>query len=328
LSSMCRLLGRRANASSCLAFVCNVSRQAYRSRCMPPRLLQKHGLAFGSSPGVGGVRVLTPLSRPCTVTGTVSLCKGVWGVYLTLIRIIHTSNRFDRVSLQFRYIAMGVFMSDMSVQVTGVYERLVAEGEISQEEARALVALDVDLEELEGSLPVYLELPEPLGLFKGDARYQAGLPVGFLYYRDDQAADGSVEGDGLSSPWERDEILEMMHHSIHHPDPKQAALLPLAFNVGCMMGFLSALAVQQQEDAQVGLVLLNMMVSPLLVSSSVQMLQSGREASSTHGDAGVPRCAAPGCNNPLNASRTGRPSRFCSGACRVRAYRAKSATEL
>lgn len=219
-------------------------------------------------------------------------------------------------------------MSDMSVQVTGVYDQMVAWGEISQEDAGVLVALDSDLEALEQSLPAYLELPEQLGLFKGDARYKAGLPVGFLYYHDDQVACERVGDGAFPSSWERDEILAMIHGSIHLSDLKSAALLPLSFNVGCVMGFLSALAIHQQEDVEAGLVTLNMMVSPLLVSSSVQMLSSGRGASPPLGDRHVPRCAAFGCDNPLNASRTGRPSRFCSGACRVRAHRAKPCNEI
>ena len=32
-------------------------------------------------------------------------------------------------------------------------------------------------------------------------------------------------------------------------------------------------------------------------------------------------CAGPGCRNPLPAPGRGRPSRYCSTACRVRAYR-------
>lgn len=34
-------------------------------------------------------------------------------------------------------------------------------------------------------------------------------------------------------------------------------------------------------------------------------------------------CAAPGCANPLPERSTGRPARFCSPACRSRAYRSR-----
>ncbi len=33
------------------------------------------------------------------------------------------------------------------------------------------------------------------------------------------------------------------------------------------------------------------------------------------------RCAAPGCDQPINPAPTGRPARFCSDACRARAHR-------
>jgi hypothetical protein len=36
-----------------------------------------------------------------------------------------------------------------------------------------------------------------------------------------------------------------------------------------------------------------------------------------------PGCAAPGCANPLPAHGPGRPARFCSQACRARAYRVR-----
>ncbi len=32
-------------------------------------------------------------------------------------------------------------------------------------------------------------------------------------------------------------------------------------------------------------------------------------------------CAASGCTQPVNTTSPGRPARFCSGACRVRAHR-------
>jgi hypothetical protein len=34
-------------------------------------------------------------------------------------------------------------------------------------------------------------------------------------------------------------------------------------------------------------------------------------------------CAAPGCTEPVARAATGRPAVFCSGACRVRAHRAR-----
>ncbi len=36
-----------------------------------------------------------------------------------------------------------------------------------------------------------------------------------------------------------------------------------------------------------------------------------------------PTCAAPDCNETLPPSSTGRPARFCSAACRLRAHRAR-----
>jgi len=36
-------------------------------------------------------------------------------------------------------------------------------------------------------------------------------------------------------------------------------------------------------------------------------------------------CAGPGCTQPLARAATGRPGRFCSPACRVRAHRARQA---
>lgn len=38
-------------------------------------------------------------------------------------------------------------------------------------------------------------------------------------------------------------------------------------------------------------------------------------------------CHGPGCTNPLQARATGRPARFCSTACRVRAHRLRQAGE-
>jgi hypothetical protein len=37
----------------------------------------------------------------------------------------------------------------------------------------------------------------------------------------------------------------------------------------------------------------------------------------------APGCAAPGCTNPLPGPGLGRPARFCSQACRARAYRVR-----
>ncbi|HVC13223.1 MAG TPA: hypothetical protein VND62_00010 [Acidimicrobiales bacterium] len=38
-------------------------------------------------------------------------------------------------------------------------------------------------------------------------------------------------------------------------------------------------------------------------------------------DESVASCAAPGCRELLSEQRTGRPARYCSDACRSRAYR-------
>src|SRR5262249_16176619 len=145
----------------------------------------------------------------------------------------------------------------------------------------------------------------------------AGLSVGFLYYRDDREVVSSACDGVLPSSWERDDILAMIHSSIHNPDPELAALVPLAFNVGSLVGFLSALAADQPEDAEMGLVMLGVIVVPLLVE------HPGTRASLLVSDKALPRSAAPGCDKPFGVSRVGRPSRFCSGACRVRAHRAK-----
>jgi hypothetical protein len=39
----------------------------------------------------------------------------------------------------------------------------------------------------------------------------------------------------------------------------------------------------------------------------------------------VRACEGPGCQNPVGAMGTGRPGRFCSTACRVRAHRRRQA---
>jgi hypothetical protein len=39
------------------------------------------------------------------------------------------------------------------------------------------------------------------------------------------------------------------------------------------------------------------------------------------------RCAAPGCDESLVESGTGRPARYCSSACRARAHRARHRIE-
>lgn len=35
----------------------------------------------------------------------------------------------------------------------------------------------------------------------------------------------------------------------------------------------------------------------------------------------IPICAGPGCTKPVPSQTTGRPGRYCSGACRSRAHR-------
>lgn len=39
-------------------------------------------------------------------------------------------------------------------------------------------------------------------------------------------------------------------------------------------------------------------------------------------------CAAPGCDQPVPQQVTGRPARYCSPACRVRAHRARHAAPV
>lgn len=40
----------------------------------------------------------------------------------------------------------------------------------------------------------------------------------------------------------------------------------------------------------------------------------------------TPGCAAPGCDNPLAVTGTGRPARYCCAACRARAHRHRHTT--
>ena len=120
------------------------------------------------------------------------------------------------------------------------------------------------------SSPKYLSLPSAIASIAAEPAYDAALPFGRFQYRDELEYYDEGLGQMVRDPlrWTHSEIGAMLKEQVLITDPRIAASVPLAWRVGFMVGWLSALSVSQPDEAQAGLVVLASLVHPLLLSSS------------------------------------------------------------
>ena len=130
---------------------------------------------------------------------------------------------------------------------------------------------------LEATSPKYLPLPDVIGSLASHRLYVAARPFGRLQYREEMY---ELDESGTSViywpvEYSRDEVLAVVNELLR-PVDMQTALLPLPWRVGWLVGWLSGLAIAQRDDAQVGMVLLAMLVAPLLSQPVAQASTSAR----------------------------------------------------
>jgi hypothetical protein len=124
--------------------------------------------------------------------------------------------------------------------------------------------------QVEASNPTYLPLPAELALFASYPLFLAARPDGRLAYRLDMFAydEASKCGVYAPEPLTRDEVCETITDLLFpFEDALLALVQPLAWRVGYLYGWLSALAVVQPHEAGIGMVALTRYVVPLLVSA-------------------------------------------------------------
>ena len=179
--------------------------------------------------------------------------------------------------------------------VASLFHLAVEQGKMSQGCADFLVRVCAEIEKVDFSFPKYLVLPDNLKrVFAGDSWYLGGLPAGRFSYRYEQQDFDEKAATVVYSPlvYSRQDVFEVIDRTLHPADPVLIATLPLAYNVGFLVGWLSALSVAQKEDGKAGMVLLAMLVTPLLVDGNLtqkkdmrsavpQRASSGRAASSS-----------------------------------------------
>ncbi len=131
--------------------------------------------------------------------------------------------------------------------------------------------------QIEASNPTYLPLPAELAVFASHPVFLASRPDGRLAYRLETVAYDETSGcvTYAPEPLTRDEVCETITDVLFPtPDlltPIETAFLalaqPLAWRVGYLYGWLSALAVVQLHEAGIGMVALTRYVVPLLVAA-------------------------------------------------------------
>jgi hypothetical protein len=114
--------------------------------------------------------------------------------------------------------------------------------------------------------PRYLELPQNIASIADDPHYVAALPHGRFEFYVDQYVYVDEINELRYAPWfyTLAEIGELVDQGIRIPDRRVAAMVPLAWRVGFVVGWLSGVAVAQPDDAKAGMTLLNVFVAPLL----------------------------------------------------------------
>ncbi|GHO86634.1 hypothetical protein [Dictyobacter formicarum] len=135
----------------------------------------------------------------------------------------------------------------------------------------APVLLRMEVRKIMESQPRYLPLPPQLSQFERDPVFLAARPVGRFWYRFDMH---SLDEEGLEvvrAPrrFSRHAIFQYLDSTVRIPDVELHLEVPLSYRVGELVGWLSALATSQHDDAQAGIVMLSALVAPLLVSAPV-----------------------------------------------------------
>ena len=146
--------------------------------------------------------------------------------------------------------------------------RVAVQLNVSQDIADFIAISIYEIEKVKHASLSYLDLPDVLcPVFAGDPAYLAGLPAGRYQYRSEQDVwvPELQQVVRCPFPYDRQEILDFIDTSIRIPDPRVAAAIPLAYNVGFVVGWLSGLSIAQRDDAQAGLVVLATLVAPLLL---------------------------------------------------------------
>lgn len=120
----------------------------------------------------------------------------------------------------------------------------------------------------------YLPLPSVIASVAHDSLYQAALPHGRFSFYEGQLLE--VDGEWFRCPEfsTRQDIADVIRVSLFPAELKLAAVLPLAWRVGFVVGWLSALDVVQKDDGKAGMVVLAALVAPLLSSSQKDMQTS------------------------------------------------------
>lgn len=114
--------------------------------------------------------------------------------------------------------------------------------------------------------PKYLPLPKSLALFENETRFQVARHHGRLWYRTDGYMLDEETLETVRNPYRytRQDIYDLLDSTIRIQDVHTHVAVPLAYRVGVMVGWLSALSVSQKDDAQAGMVMLATLVHPFL----------------------------------------------------------------
>lgn len=136
------------------------------------------------------------------------------------------------------------------------------------------LALEWEVRKIARSRPKYLALPAPLADFEHVSLYQIARDVGRLMYHLDQYTVDEATLDARRNPrrYSRQDLYSFMKFIILIPDDQLHMVLPLAYRVGVVVGWLSALSISQKEDAQAAMVMLTALVAPLLIPTPGETL--------------------------------------------------------
>ena len=130
---------------------------------------------------------------------------------------------------------------------------------------------------VESRSPVYFELPAAIATVERDYFYAPARPHGYWFYREEMYVVDEVTDQAHYVPFSYSlaEVLNEVEESIRPADRRLAVALPLAWRVGFSVGWLSALAVAQPDEARQGMVILTALVTPLLLSQKRNVSGSG-----------------------------------------------------
>lgn len=171
--------------------------------------------------------------------------------------------------------------------LVAVQERQAQEEQQLMRQAERVIGLAVKLElrKIAASHPRYLRLADPCVSLEAHPLFAWACHYGRLWYRSAQYTvnEQTLETVRRCVHYSRQAVFDFIDRTVRIADVQLHVAIPLAYRVGVVVGWLSALSVVQPDDAQARMVMLQALVSPLVSAASAADLEGKHKRLASRG---------------------------------------------